>query len=141
VITLEMQLFEKSQSGENLGFLKKKFLFAIFFGVAFLRNFAKKKKKKTLIGDGTKKVSVCIFFPGLPDCLSKMCVVMTRYILMLPMHNFFFGSYYVCMSGPKICVWASSIFFSKRLRADKKKYLNQTFVKKIGAKKLLYHLQ
>ncbi len=37
-----------------------------------------------------KNVSVCIFFPGLPDCLSKMCVVMTGYIFMLPTHNFFF---------------------------------------------------
>jgi len=36
-----------------------------------------------------KKGSVSIFFPGLPNYLSKMCLVMTRHILMLPRHNFF----------------------------------------------------
>lgn len=79
---------------------------------------------------------VCLFFLWLPTCLSKMCLVMTWHILVLPKHNFVsyyvgFGHvmnmrkhimsitsvYYIAKMytiGPKIGVGASSIFFSKR---------------------------
>lgn len=40
-----------------------------------------------LIGGSTKVVCASSFFPTLPNCLSKICLVMPIHILMLPRHT------------------------------------------------------
>jgi hypothetical protein len=82
-----------------------------------------------------KKGSVCIFFHGLPNCPSKMCLVMTRHILMLPMHKFFCLIIHVL--GVCVCVYVSTQnlclgiihLFLKKTRADNKFFWKQTVQK------------
>jgi hypothetical protein len=137
-----MQLFKKSQSGENLGFFKKKFLFAIFFGVAFWQNFAKRKIKKTLIGDGTKKCK-CLHLFSRTARLSEQDVCGDDRIHFHAAHTqfFFLGLIMCACQDPKFVSGHHPSFSQKDKGQTRKNNLNQTFVKKIGAKKLLYHLQ
>jgi len=102
------------------------------------------------------KSIACFFFHWLLNCLTKICLVMIRHIFVLPRDEFSalllyklwacngrpmmhiiipLSVYYmlkVYIRGPKICVWAALIFFSKRWtesKADKKqKEANNAFV-------------
>lgn len=65
-----------------------------------------------------RKLNACLFFPWLPICSSKICPVVTKHILKLPIH----------MLGPLIysqmCVGSIHLFREKRwmgLRADNEK--------------------
>ncbi len=79
------------------------------------------------------------FFIALPNCPTKMCLVMTRHILVLPRHKFWVLIYklwtcnahmppsvplygfYVCIAYPKHALQDSNYVSGHHPRADKKK--------------------